>query len=146
LRYGRRPPHLGRSVSVTPVHLADPPEGDACCECIAEFPCRSQNGGRDRIPGRGDEWREKRRGSEVGDAEAVSDEVAARLEFRLDAVDSGSNLRAGNLASLGVDVEPPPQEGPDTQEQRTEEEAGARPRPEVKNAAPRAAESGASKP
>src|SRR5512140_1994156 len=98
--------HLRGRSAVASVHSRDPPKGGVPGERGAVLPePRGQRAG----PWVGelrrlDERIQKRGGGQVGDAEAVPDKVAARLELALDAVERRDGLLTRDLGARGVDL------------------------------------------
>ena len=88
------------------VHLADPLKGGAPGErgAVLREPRGKRAGPWIRELWRLDERIEERGGGQVSDAEAVADEVAARLELALEAVDRRERPLARDLGAGGVDL------------------------------------------
>jgi hypothetical protein len=88
-----------------------PVQGPSVRERAAERGRRRERGRVGEVP-RVDERPEERGRGEIGDAEALADEVAARLQLRFHAVERGEDLPACDLGRRRGHIEPPAKESP----------------------------------
>src|SRR5438046_7337009 len=99
-------PDLRRPAPVPPVHLGGPAAHGPAHQRVT--PARHRRGQRARGPigelGREYHWREERGGGQVGDAEAVADQIAGGPKLGLETVERREHLLATPRRAAGVDL------------------------------------------
>src|SRR5439155_4896159 len=115
------------------VHLGRPVGRPATGEGLA--PARDGRGPRPRwrigeLGGQEDHGREERGGGQVGDAEALADQVAGGLELGLEAVERREHLLAAARRACIVDLHVSPHHDPEGGEEGAVEATSARPEAE----------------
>src|SRR5438876_11291068 len=99
-------PDLRRPAPVPPVHLGGPAAHGPAHQRVT--PARHRRGQRARGPigelGREYHWREERGGGQVGDAEAVADQIAGGPKLGLETVERREHLLVTPRRAAGVDL------------------------------------------
>src|SRR5262245_24985948 len=121
--------NLRRHAALAPVQLRDPAAGPPARQGVAPARDRGGERARGRIGELGweDHGREERGGGEVGDAEAVADQVAGRPELGLETVERRERLLAAARRAGGVDLHVGVHRDPEGREEGAVEALGARP-------------------